>query len=150
MKSPRLLAHALSIVLLFALTHATLTPAEGPDAKQGAGHLGTWKLVSTKYGDATEFTPYPPGSSRIKLIYATHITWLEVAGETKLVLASAGGKYELTGNTYIETIEWAGEGMEPYLGKAQKFTIRVEGNKLFQSGELSTGLKLEENWERVK
>ena len=56
----------------------------------------------------------------------------------------------MTGNEYTETIEFCGEGMEPYLGKAQKFTLKVDGDKLFQSGDLSDGLHIEENWERVK
>jgi hypothetical protein len=34
--------------------------------------------------------------------------------------------------------------------KPQKFTIKVDADKLFQSGALSDGLKIEENWERVK
>ena len=41
-------------------------------------------------------------------------------------------------------------GMEPYLGKKQVFTIKIDGDKLFQSGQLSDGLKIEEIWQRVK
>jgi len=40
--------------------------------------------------------------------------------------------------------------METYLGKKQAFTIRIDGDKLFQSGQLSDGLKIEEVWQRVK
>lgn len=86
----------------------------------------------------------------MKLINPTHFTWLEIDNNSKKVLTSAGGKYTLEGETYTESLDFAGEGMEPYLGKAQKFTIRVEGDKLFQSGQLSDGLKIEENWVRVK
>ena len=56
----------------------------------------------------------------------------------------------MEGTTYTETIDYAGEGMEAFMGKPQKFTVRVEGDKLYQSGELSNGLKIEEVWERVK
>ena len=75
---------------------------------------------------------------------------MEIAEASKEVLSSAGGSYTLAGGAYIETLEYAGSGMEPYLGKAQKFTIRIEGDKLHQSGELSDGLRIEEVWERVK
>ena len=43
-----------------------------------------------------------------------------------------------------------GEGMEAFAGKPQKFTIRIEGDKLRQSGVLSNGLKIDEVWERLK
>ncbi|HEY6225986.1 MAG TPA: hypothetical protein VI282_02580, partial [Verrucomicrobiae bacterium] len=76
--------------------------------------------------------------------------WLEVQNDSKTVLASAGGKYTLVGDAYTETIDFAGAGMEPYLGKPQKFTIHVDGDKLTQAGDLSDGLHIEEIWQRVK
>jgi hypothetical protein len=136
---------ALLVAILFSPSLISQNPIES-----NGKHLGTWKLVSTKYGAATSFTDYPKKSFRLKIINATHFTWVEVDASTKRVLASAGGRYKRSGDSYTETIEFAGEGMETYLGKSQKFTVRVEGDKLFQSGELSDGLKIEENWERVK
>jgi len=57
----------------------------------------------------------------------------------------------LQGATYTETVEFfLPAGMKVYLGKEQVFTIRVEGDKLFQSGKLSDGMKIEEIWQRVK
>jgi len=116
-------ARNISSVILLSLSLVALTLSNQVVAQQkseGAGdkHLGTWKLVSTKYGDATEFTRYRESSSRLKFITNTHFTWLEVDGSTKRVLASAGGRYTLSGNTYTETIDFAGEGMDAYLGKA--------------------------------
>jgi hypothetical protein len=40
--------------------------------------------------------------------------------------------------------------MESYLGKKQAFTIKIDGDKLVQSGKLSDGLQIEEVWQRVK
>jgi hypothetical protein len=139
-------------IFLIVFLLSTLIPQSIGQQKEGTSdkHLGTWKLVSTKYGKAKEFEKYREGSTRLKLITSTHFTWLEVNGANKQVVGSAGGRYTLSGNTYTETIEFAGQGMESYLGKAQKFTIKVDGDKLFQSGDLSDGLHIEENWERVK
>jgi len=137
------------LIFLFLLLTDHVTAQQKPEAAADK-HLGTWKLVSTKYGEAKELSQRPDTSTRLKLINGTHFTWLEIDTNTKKVLGSAGGHYSLVGNAYTETIEFAGEGMEAYLGKPQKFTIKVQGDKLFQSGELSDGLKLEENWERVK
>ena|SRR5690349_17308091 len=130
----------------------TFSDSVAQQKAQAAGdkHVGTWKLVSTRYGDAKEFTKYGDTSTRLKLINPTHFTWLEVEAKTKRVSASAGGRYTLTGDTYTETIDFAGEGMEAYLNKPQKFNIKIDGDKLFQSGDLSDGLHIEENWERVK
>jgi hypothetical protein len=55
----------------------------------------------------------------------------------------------LNGNIYTESIDF-GSGMDTYLGKKHVFTIRVEGDKFFLSGSLADGLKIEENWQRLK
>ena len=51
---------------------------------------------------------------------------------------------------YTETVEFVGQGMESYLGKEQAFTIKIDGDKLTQSGQLSDKMKIEEIWQRVK
>ncbi|HUF62145.1 MAG TPA: hypothetical protein VMN36_08735 [Verrucomicrobiales bacterium] len=134
------------VVLGFVVASIAQQPAE-----KGSGtHLGTWKLVSTKYGDASEFSDYPKERQRLKMITATHFCWVDYETRTKKVSSSAGGPYSLREGVYTETIEFAGEGMDAYLGKEQAFTIRIEGDKLFQSGQLSDGLKIEEVWQRLK
>ena len=40
--------------------------------------------------------------------------------------------------------------MGSYVGKEQKFTVKIEGDKWIHSGVLSAGQKLEEIWKRVK
>ncbi len=135
---------------LLALALGALTLNAQEKAPSEGKHLGTWKLVSTKYGTATDFTKRSEESARVKLITATHFTWVEVDNNSKKVVASAGGKYTMAGTTYTETIDFAGDGMEDFLGKPQKFTVKVDGDKLTQSGELSNGLKIEEIWERMK
>jgi hypothetical protein len=54
------------------------------------------------------------------------------------------------GDSYTETIDFAGEDMDVYVGKKQPFKLRVEGDKLYQSGRLSDGTKIDEVWQRVK
>jgi hypothetical protein len=138
---PRRLALLFICIVLHTLTAA---------AETKPGIVGTWKLVSTKYGEAKEHTPYTGSSTRTKIINPTHFVWLEVQTDSKKVVSSAGGKYTFSGGAYTETIDFAGQGMEEYLGKPQKFTVRIKGDKLTQSGALSDGLKIEEVWERVK
>ncbi len=113
-------------------------------------HWGTWRLVSFKYGEATEWSEVPQGEKRLKLITDTHFTWVAYESASGKVLSMAGGPYTLSGEAYTETIDFAGEGMTDYFGKRQSFTIHVEGDQLRQSGQLSDGTKIEEKWQRVK
>lgn len=113
-------------------------------------HLGTWQLASFKYGDDDKWTEAPKGERKLKHITGTHFTWVAYEPGSGKVQSMAGGTYTLKGSAYTESIDYAGEGMTDYFGKKQSFTIRVEGDKLHQSGQLSDGLKIEEVWQRVK
>ena len=61
-----------------------------------------------------------------------------------------GGRYELKGDSYIETPDFAVDSMVEFVGKPQKFTVKIEGDQWTHSGELSNGQKLVEVWKRVK
>jgi len=113
-------------------------------------HLGSWRLVSFKYGETSKWTDAPQDQRRIKLITETYFTWVAYEAASGKVQSMAGGKCTAHEGAYTETIEYAGEGMTNYLGKEQSFTIRVEGDRLYQSGQLSDGTKIEEVWQRVK
>jgi WD40 repeat protein len=112
--------------------------------------VGTWQLASYKYGDSDKWSDAPHEQKRLKLITATYFTWIAYESASGKVLSTAGGPYTLSGLNYVETIEYAGEGMTDYVGKKQSFTIQLEADKLHQSGKLSDGTKIEEVWERVK
>lgn len=111
--------------------------------------VGTWELVSEKWGDAKEFTSPPADRKSIKFITPTHFVWVWVDPKRKIT-NSMGGTYKHEGDSYIETPEYAFEGMEAYVGKAQKFTAKVESDKWTHSGTLSEGQTLTEIWKRVK
>jgi hypothetical protein len=113
-------------------------------------HWGTWQLVSFKYGETNKWLDAPSTQKKIKLITDSYFNWVQYEVSSGKVQGSAGGPYTMSGGNYTETIEFVGEGMTDYLGKKQSFTIRVEGDKLHQSGQLSDGLKIEEVWQRVK
>jgi hypothetical protein len=113
-------------------------------------HEGTWQLVSFRYGEATIWSNVPEGQRRIKLINQTHFSWVQYEVSSGKAQTMAGGTYTLKQGAYTEAIEYAGEGMTEYLGKSQLFTLRVEGDRLHQSGRLSDGTQIEEVWQRVK
>jgi len=136
------------VAAAFVLAAAVVAQQETP--KTSASHLGTWQLISFKYGDAKDFSDFPKEQRRIKSITETHFTWVEYQVASGKAESMAGGPYTLKGNSYTESIEFVGTGMETYLGKKQSFTIKVDGDKLHQSGQLSDGLKIEEIWQRLK
>jgi len=124
---------------------------KAPLAEKNAPSLaGTWELTMEKYGDAKELTPASTEHKSIKFVTDTHFIWVWVDPKTKKVTTSMGGRYELKGDSYVETPEFATEGMEAYLGKAQKFTVKLEGDQWTHSGQLSEGMHIEEVWKRVK
>jgi len=129
---------------------AALPGAEKPQ-KDASSHLGTWRLISAKYGDSKDFSDVSNQGPHIKMLTADRFIWVTYDAKTNLISRSMGGSYRLQGATYTETVEFfLPAGMKVYLGKEQVFTIRVEGDKLFQSGKLSDGMKIEEIWQRVK
>ena len=112
--------------------------------------MGTWQLNLYKYGSGTStFTESSANIGIIKLITDTHFTWIHFDKTTKKVFSSAGGTYTLTGNIYTESIDF-GLGMDSYLGNKPAYTIKVEGDMLFLSGDLTEGFKIEEVWQRIR
>ena len=140
----------LGIIAIMALVLTVGLQAQQEAKKATGPHLGTWQLVSYKYGtNQPGFTDFPESQRRIKLITDTHFSWVQFDTSTKKVSATAGGTYSLEGNTYTESIDF-GLGLDTYLGQKHAFTIRVDGEKLFLSGTLADGLKIDEVWQRVK
>jgi hypothetical protein len=128
------------------------TRASGDQPKVGGEPpnklVGTWKLVSAKYG-GNEFK-LPEGSTHIKHITPTQFMWATYDQEGKVTRA-AGGGYTLKDDEYVETPEYGlSEDFDIIKGKAQSFKCKVEGNKWHHDGKLSNDLTIEEVWERVE
>jgi hypothetical protein len=117
--------------------------------KSGSSHLGTWQLGSGTYGGTS--ASLPKDERHVKIITATHFVWVAYDDKNRVISSSMGGSCILEGAKYTETVEFfMPESMRTYLGKKQEFTIRIEGDKLYQSGKLSDGMTIEEVWQRVK
>lgn len=144
----------LSVVLLALIAISLLTISSVPGTtlkskKQTVSVEGTWQLVSYKYGSSqSEFIDRNETSTRTKVINKTHFIWVEIDNSGK-VMQSAGGKYTLAGETYTELLEF-GVGMDQYLKSSPQFTIKVEGDMMFQSGFLTNNYRIEEIWKKVK
>ena len=139
--------------LLLVASFAVLAfgnPGSGPEKKAANSIIGTWQLDSYKYGTtSSSFAPITPDRPHVKLITENRFLWVTYDAATKKILESAGGAYTLSGENYIESIDY-GYNMEGYLGTKSNFKIKVEDGMFYLSGVLSDGYKIEEIWQKVK
>ena len=138
------IAAASLLVLLFA--GPTVLRAEESDTAKKL--VGTWKLLSAKYG-GTE-SKLPQEATTLKHITPSQFQWVTYDGDGKII-RSAGGGYVLQGEDYTETPEYGLSGdFDVIKGKSHSFKCRIEGNQWHHEGKLDNGLTIEEVWERVE
>ena len=155
-----------ALVLALLLACFMVIPAV---AQQQNKIEGVWRMISAKQDGKEMLT----SGRDMKFITAKH--WIYIAQDkAKTISALAketqgdslkaymdafnagSGTYKLDGNKYTETVEFFAE--PSYIGRSFDFTMRVEGNRLYQSGKfpiLENGKKvkeflLEEVYERVE
>jgi hypothetical protein len=115
-----------------------------PDSKL----VGTWKVISATYGGRE--VQREEGFTTLKHVTPTHFMWA-MYGKDGKVIAALGGTYTLKGDEYVETPEYGvGAVLDQLKGKPQAFKWKVEGDKWYHTGKLSSGLTIEEVWERVQ
>lgn len=135
------------LAVVFALV-ISVSVVRADDAKPDNKLVGSWKVTSAKY-DGKE-VKRPDGYTHVKHVTPTHFMWAIYDGDGK-VEAALGGSCTLKGNEYTEVPEYGMGGvLEELKGKPQVFTWKVEGNKWYHTGKLSSGLTIEEVWERVE
>jgi hypothetical protein len=115
-------------------------------ARNPATAVGTWKLVTAKAnGKAVEVAA---GTTVLKHVTPTDFVFVYYTPQG-LITVAGGGRYTFDGTRYAESVEYGvGEGMAPYIGKTQQFTLRIEGGRWYQSGTETDGTAVEEVWER--
>jgi len=139
------------LAMIVALTVAATTAQSGEakaDAKSENKLVGTWKMVSAKYG-GEEFK-FEEGHTTVKHVTPTQFMWATYDKDGK-VTRTAGGSYTLKGDAYEEIPKYGfSSDFDVIKGKSQTFKWKVEGNKWYHNGKLSNGLTIEEVWERVE
>jgi hypothetical protein len=140
-------------VLVLGLVVAS-GPMYGTAGEPGKGQetanklVGTWKLVSAKYGGKE--SKFPEGTTMLKHVTPTQFIWVTYDKEGK-VFRMAGGPCTLKGDQYEETPEYGLSSDFNFIkGKTHRFTARVEGNRWYSDGALSGRLTINEMWQRVE
>jgi hypothetical protein len=138
------------VMLIAVLIAGPRSIADEPkgDGKAENKLLGTWKLISAKYGGKE--VPSTEGITRLKHVTPGQFMWL-VYDKDGQVQTGWGGTYTLKDDEYIESPEYGVGGVpDQYKGKPQEFKWKIEDKKWHHTGKLSTGLTIEEVWERVE
>jgi len=120
-----------------------LTDARPGSSQVGKDLIGTWILV----GKPGEVGEAPAVGGRLKSITGTHWSVTQADPETGATIFHHGGTYALKGNEYAETVEDANENSAELLKKTFKFTVKIEGDTLTQTG---IGNPWTEVWKRAK
>src|SRR5260370_711883 len=130
----------LAVVVSFAVA-ATNAVAEKPKSVAKAENklVGTWKLISAKYGETEQ--KFPEGITMVKHVTPTQFMWA-MYDQDGTVTRAAGGGYTLKGEEYEETTEYGvGEEFKALLkGTQHPFQLQIEKNRRHHSRKLSTSL----------
>jgi hypothetical protein len=140
----------LSLFAVLCLVPVAVLAEDAKDKAETRGKLeGTWRLVG--FMEDGKLTEAPKGHTQLKLVTATHFTWATYDNDNGEIQASAGGTYTLKGDSYKEMVRYVhGDFLKELVGKEQPFTYKLEGNRWYHTGTLTTGFKIDEVWERVK
>jgi hypothetical protein len=130
----------------FTSGRSTVSDPKKAEAKAENKLVGTWKMVKAKYGGKE----YDIANTEFKHVTPAHFM-LAAINKDGEIGAAIGGPYTLKGEKYEETPEYGlSEIFTNIKGKPQSFECKVEGNKWYHNGTLSSGLTIEEVWERVE
>ena len=105
--------------------------------------VGAWILV----GKPGEVGQAPATGGRLKFFTGRHWIVTQADPDTGVTLFHHGGTYTLKGNEYLETVEYANESTKDLIKQIFKFSIKIEGDTLTQTG---IGNPWTEVWKRAK
>ena len=140
-----------AIISLLALVLSAATNLQAQDKSTAAKEqstlaknlLGTWILV----GEPGKVGEPPASGGRLKFLTGRHWTITQADPKTGVTIFHHGGTYTLNGDEYVETVEYANQSTKELIKQTFKFTLKVEGDTLTQTG---IGNSYNEVWKRAK
>ena len=132
MKSP------FTILSLLLISTACNNPKDTSEIKGRLPIEGTWQLISGTLVENrdTTVTDYTTGQRMIKIINATHFSFLnhdlKKGKDSAAVFVAGGGRYSLDGNRYTEYLDYCSD--RNWEGNTFPFEISIHNDTLTQSG----------------
>ena len=138
-----------AIGLMLVLPLGLLGEESVPEGQLAKELIGTWRMVSAKYGGSE--SELPTQLTVLKHLTPTHMTWMRAVPDSGEVVAMACGKWKLDGDQYSEVPEFGmGGDFATVKGGTHVFTCKIVGDRWHHTGKLATGLTIEEVWERQR
>lgn len=139
---------ASALALCYSAHHANARPQSPPLTRSKL--IGTWRVVSYKYGKMAHFAPWPKSRVMLKHMTPTGFVMVTYDARTGQVQRVAGGTYTVQGNSYQENIQYGlGADIKGLIGKPQRFTDEATATQWHHRGRISQGEQIEEFWTRV-
>jgi hypothetical protein len=143
----KLLCTILIVLAMNTFRQSSAAQSSSPNADiQGTWELSAQKTANRPMVDASKSNK----RKEIKLIVDGHFVWTVYDVKRRTPDTMGGGTYTLAGDSYIERLEFASPTLAAYVGHEQKFTVKLDGARLIQTGVLSDGTELQEIWERIR
>ena len=131
----------LSLLLLFCTV--------GSFAQNKMQLVGTWKLISGKVTQGDSTLPYDNKTSdAIKIVTPTHFAVFSQNISDSSFQHAVAGTIEMDDKNYTEHLMYS--DAKAIIGKAAKFTYRLEGDKWYIKGGIENMMMFDEEWQRVK
>jgi len=119
-------------------------------AQDNSPLLGTWELVKSREGNATDYTDVSKQQRQLALYTPTYFAVVGYNTASKKADRGLGGRYTISGEDYAEIIEFPAIRGKAATGNTNLFKLRLEGDRFTKTGTLSNGRKLSEVWQKVK
>jgi len=103
--------------------------------------------VWVQVGEPGHIVPAPTSGGRLKFRIGRHWTYTHADPANGTVKAHFGGTYRVKGAEYTETIDYSTDANDPELGRELKFTVKVEGDLMTQTGVNNTYTEV---WQRLR
>lgn len=123
-------------VVIAGIALMTILAAYGPPTPSAADVKGSWKVVKARYGSDPEKTYGASDMSIIKTFTGTRWTVAYFEKGTKVFSGAGGGSYTLSGESYVETIDYYSWD-EANVGTTATFSLKMENGMLHQYGTIA-------------
>jgi hypothetical protein len=140
-------AFALLAVVCLTLAPRAADPVPVPTTPPTETLAQALEGVWVRVGEPGDVRPPPATGGAFKFRMSNRWVYTQADPATGVVKAHFGGTYRVRGNEYAEKIEYSTDPDDSELGSTLKFTVKIEGDLMTQTG---VDNPYTEVWQRVR